>query len=314
MSPGSLPLVSVVLLCHDRPQLLVDALQSIAAQRYPKLEVLVVHNPSPHSEAIRSIVQQFPDFRLIVMPHNAGYTGGMNEGIRQATGKYIYITEEDMVTAPDAVAAMVAYMESDPQCATASGIHDDQCGVIVHAGGFIQLGGIYRLFVIGRDTPVFPPLLGPFCASYITGAMMLLRRSTIEELGAFRQDFFMYHDDVELCVRFLRHGKTLVIVPSARAKTLANLPTAKTSALINFHKFKNLFATYLLHAPAGVLPEFFARYAGITLLRHMFRDPAAALALLRAEFWITANFPRLLRERKQLAASCRECVPSAITP
>jgi GT2 family glycosyltransferase len=299
------PLVSVVLLSYNRPEFLDQALQSVAAQTYPNLEIIVVDNPSPNTDAIRAMVARYPKMRLVVMPHNSGYTGGMNEGIRQAKGEYIYLTEEDMVSDSGCVAAMVAYAETDPQAAIISGIHYDEHGAMVHAGGFLKLGTVYSLFLIGRDTPEPPPMLGPFCATYITGAMLMLRRSAVQELGAFAPDFFMYVEDVELCVRYLRAGRTIVIVPAAQAKTLANLPALKSSALINFHKFKNLQSLYIRHAPARVLPGFFARYAGVSLLRHLFRDPAAAVTHLRANLWVIAHLPQLLRERKRLSAMAR---------
>ncbi len=307
-----------MLLCHNRPQYLEPALQSIAEQNYPNLEVIIVNNPSTDTDAIRAMVAKYPAMRLVVMPHNAGYTGGMNEGIRQSRGEYIYLTEEDMVSDPNCIAAMVAYAETDPQAGIISGIHSDEQGAMVHAGGFLKITEVYSLFLIGRDTPEPPNMLGPFCATYVTGAMLMLRRSAVEELGAFPPDFFMYVEDVELCVRFLRAGRTIVIVPGARAKTLANLPALKSSALIDFHKFKNLQSLYLLHAPAAVLPGFFARYAGVSLLRYLFRDPAVAKSLIRANLWVAAHFPKLFKERRRLSviakASPINAAASVISP
>lgn len=305
MIEGRQPLVSVVILSYNRPEFLQQALQSIAAQTYPKLEIIVVDNPSPTSQRIRAMVAVFPAVRLIAMQENAGYTGGMNEGIRQSHGEYIYLTEDDMITDPRAIAAMAAYAESDPQAAIVSGIDFNERGAMVHAGGFVQLGPKYSLFLIGRDTPEPPRMAGPFCATYGTGAMMMLRRSAVEELGAFRPEFFMYLEDVELCVRFLRAGRTVVIVPAATAQTLADRPTEKASALLNFHKFKNLQAVYLQHARAGVLPGFFVRYAVALWVRYLFREPPVAMALLRANLWVVARFPKLLAERKRLLAMAR---------
>lgn len=305
------PLVSVVILSYNRPDFLQQALQSIAAQTYSRLEIVVVDNPSSESERIRGIVAEFPAVRLIAMPTNAGYTGGMNEGIRQSRGEYVYLTEDDMVTDPHAIAAMVAYAESDSQAAIISGIHFNERGAMVHAGGFIKLAVLFSLFLIGRDTPEPPPLAGPFCATYATGAMMMLRRSAVEGLGTFRPDFFMYLEDVELCVRILRAGGTIVIVPAATARTLADRPTEKSSSLLNFHKFKNLQALYLLHARAGVLPGFFARYSAALWLRYLFRDPAVAMAVARANLWLVLHWPSLFRERRRLAAMAREAQTNA---
>lgn len=298
------PLVSVVVLSYNRPQYLEQALKSIAAQTYPNLEIIVVDNPSPASEEIRTMATKHPGIRFVPMGKNAGYAGGMNEGICRALGEYIYLTEDDMATGPEAIAAMVDYMERDPQAGIVSGIHYNDRGALVHGGGFIRLGSTYSQFLIGRDTPEPPSLDGPFCATYATGAMMLLRRSVIERLGAFREDFFMYFEDVELCTRYIAAGKTVVIVPTAQAKTFDD-STARPSRTVEFHKLKNFLATNLLHAPARGLPEFFLRYAGLNLLRHLLRDRHAAMVLLRAEFWIAGRFRQLLRERREFAVRGR---------
>jgi GT2 family glycosyltransferase len=226
----------------------------------------------------------------------------MNEGICRAAGEYIYLTEDDMITAPEAIGEMVAYMRRDPQAAIVSGVHHDDRGALIHAGGFITLGSTYSQFLIGRDTPVPPRLHGPFCATYATGAMMMLRRSVIEELGAFREDFFMYFEDVELCARYLRSGKTVVIVPTARAETFADSDAGRPSPAVEFHKFKNLLTVNLLHAPAKVLPEFLARYAGLNLLRSLRAGRRLALEHLRANLWVAARLPRLLRQRRSFAS------------
>lgn len=299
------PLVTVVILSYDRPRYLAQSLESIAAQTYSNLQTIVVDNPSPQSDAVRELVAAHPAVQLIAMPHNAGYAGGMNEGIRRAAGEFIYLTEDDMVTEPDAISAMVEYMERDPQAAIVSGIHYDNHGLMIHGGGFITLGSTFSQFLIGRDTPVPPALDGPFCASYATGAMMMLRRTAVETLGAFREDFFMYFEDVEICARFIRARQTVVIVPTARAKTISESPLAKTPRAVEFHKLKNLLAVHLLHAPARTLPEFLLRYAGLNLLRGLVTDRDAAMVQLRADLWVAARFPQLLRQRKQLGAHGR---------
>lgn len=295
--------MTVVVLSYNRPDFLKQSLQSILMQSYPKLEVIVIDNPSVQSDAVRAVVSEFLNVRLITMPSNRGYTGGMNQGIRRAQGEYIYLTEDDMITEINAVGALVSYMQQDPQCAIASGIHDDEAGTMVHAGGFVKLGAVYSQFIIGRDTPDPPVLSGPFCVTYATGAMMMLRRSTIDALGTFRHDFFMYFEDVEFCLRVLRGGKSIVIVPDARAKTLANLPFAEPSRKIQFHKFKNFFALHLIYLPFACLPEFLARYAGLNLLRYLFRDREAAIALIKSQLWIAVHLRALLMERRRLATT-----------
>jgi GT2 family glycosyltransferase len=294
------PLVSVVILSYNRPQYLAQALESILAQTYPALEVLVVDNPSSNSDTISRMVEKHPSVKLIAMSENAGYTGGMNEGIRQSQGDYIYLTEDDMVSDRNAIAAMVQYMEHDPQAGIVSGALYDNTGALICGGGFIRLDAVFSQFLIGRNTPVPPPLCGPFCATFATGAMIMLRQSVVRELGPFRPDFFMYYEDVELCQRVMASGKMIVIVPAARACTFAESYAVQTTRAVDFHKMKNFFALYVLHAPLRKLPEFFLRYGGINLLRAIATDRKAALLLLKAELWMGRNLLRLLRERNEM--------------
>jgi len=299
-SPHS-PLVTVVMLSYSHPEFLEQALESIARQTYPNLEVIVVNNRSPQTEAIRELVAGYPKFRLIAINHNSGYTGGMNEGIRHATGKYIYLTEEDMVTEPGAIAAMVEYMESDSRAGMTSGVIDDHLGATIFAGGFTELGKVFKQFLFGRGTPVLPPIGGPFCMNYASGALMMFRRAALEELGGFREDFFMYYEDVEMCQRFRRTNRAIVLVPTARAVTLGEGPLKVDSRHVSYHKMKNLMAVSLLYIRLREIPEFLLRYAVWNLLRDCLRNRSAALALFCADLWIAANFPRLMWDRWRFA-------------
>ena len=298
---GPCPLVSVVILSYNRPQFLIQALQSIREQCYPHLEIIVIDNLSRSSAFIRNRLMGDPDIQLVSMPCNAGYTGGVNEGIRRSRGKYIYVTEDDMVTQPDAIAAMVDYMEQDSQAAIATGAHFDDCGTLICAGGSVTLGAVFSQVVIGRDTPVVPPLRGPFCATYATGAMMLLRRSPLEETGAFRDDFFMYFEDVEICARMMRLGWTVVVVPRAKAMTLENSQCPQEEPVIAFHKMKNFFITHLLHAPLRTLPEFILRYSVWNMFRSVLSDHQRSRMLLKANLWVAVRMPFLLQERWKIS-------------
>jgi GT2 family glycosyltransferase len=295
-NPPDCPLVTVVLLSHDRPLYLEHALNSILLQNYPRLEIIVVDNPSVASPSIREIIAKHPRVRLVSMKHNSGYTGGMNEGIRVARGQYLYLTEDDMVSDPDAIGTMVEYMEQDKQSAIVSGALYNDTGSLICAGGFVKLGRIYSQFLIGRDTPIAPELHGPFCVSYATGAMMLLRRSALEDMGAFRSDFFMYFEDVEICARMIAAGRTVVIAPRAKATTLGD-KCSNTTSKIEFHKMKNFLAVNLLHAPVATLPEFLLRYAGLTLIRELIKNKRRAALLLCADVWVATRVPWLVLQR-----------------
>jgi hypothetical protein len=91
-------------------------------------------------------------------------------------------------------------------------------------------------------------------------------------------------------------GYTITIVPQAKAYVL-DAPHAFKSEGIAFHKTKNLFSLYLVHARLRVLPEFYLRYGVINLLRALGSDRKIVWPMIRAWGWFLFMTPSLLRER-----------------
>jgi len=121
----------------------------------------------------------------------------------------------------------------------------------------------------------------------------------LRALGGFRSEFFMYLEDVELCLRARRHGIPIAVVPLARAVHLP--PNAGPASLrLEYHKFKNLLATYLLHAPLRALPAVAARYVVLEAARRLRGGPAMFAAFVRACAWELVHAASLVRDRGRL--------------
>ena len=307
------PQVSIVVLSYDRPAYLRQALASLTAQQVTDREIMLVDNRSPSSPEIARIAAQFPEVRLLALPDNLGFTGGMNAGIALATGRHVLLTEDDLVLDPGCTEAMLRASASLGPRTAVTGVLLKHGSALVHcAGGEVRLGPPFRLEIIGAGEDVRAVAKGPYEVSYAPGSFLLFPRDALRELGGFRPDYFMYLDDVELCVRARRHGLALVVVPQARA---AHLPpaTGRAPAQLEFHKVKNLLATYLLHAPTRVLPEVAARYVLLEAPRRLFGGPQRFLPFLRACAWTALHAPTLLRDRRRGRAAARAAIASART-
>lgn len=292
------PRVSVVVLSYNRPNLLTQALASLQEQSYANIDVTVVDNPSDASSEVARVVSQYANVKLIQNPRNFGYAGGMNRGIATASGDFVYLTEDDIVLAPDCIQRFVDYFESSPAAdLVAPVIYNKASGTIRCAGGELRLGGIYRRKIHGSGEPDAGQFPGPFEVTYIDGAGMFARRDFWKKFGGFREEYFMYVDAVELCARVAKSGKRMTIVPQAKVHHFE--PMVETaSAELEFHKLKNFFSLNLLHAPALSLPEFICRYAIINGFRSLFsRSGSPPGAFFKALLWVTCKAPSLLRER-----------------
>jgi GT2 family glycosyltransferase len=273
-----MPVVSIVVVSHDRPAFLPRALDSIVGQSYPKLEIIVVDNKSGSSDEIASLITQYKGVRLICNPANLGFAGGMNIGDK------------------DCIKHLVGYMQEHPQSGLLSGIlYNEDRETIRCAGGEFVLGRVYqrKIFRAGESGGTDS---GPYEVNYVPGGMIFGSTAFLRSLGGFRKEFFIYAEDTDLCARVAKSGRTITVIPQAKAVVL-DAPHAFTDRSIAYHKTKNFFAIYLLHAPLRVLPEFFLRYGLLGFLRTVFSNPRQIVPTLRAWKWTLLNARSLLSER-----------------
>ncbi|MGB8509812.1 MAG: glycosyltransferase family 2 protein, partial [Pyrinomonadaceae bacterium] len=263
----SLATVSVVLLSYNRPEFLREALASVCAQTYARLDLTVVDNPGRHSDEIARVVGAYPAAKLIRNTSNLGYAGGMNRGIEVAAGHYTLLTEDDIVLDADCVRHLVEYMDEHPATGLAAPlIYNREARTIRCAGGEMSLGGVYRRRTYGEGERDAGQYARPFDVTYIDGACLLARTSFLQTLGGFRAEFFMYVEAVELCARVAKCGRKLTVVPAAKVAHFEPPDPSPDAPELDFHRYKNTFALYLLHARARHLPEFFVRYVVLGLL------------------------------------------------
>lgn len=296
-SENSTPLTSIVVASYDRPGYLPRALDSIASQSYQNLEIIVVDNRSRSSEEIAAIVGRYERVKLIRNSENVGFTGAMNRGLAEATGKYVYFTLDDVVLDRDCITRFVEHAEQHELKGLLSGILLTEDGQTVRcAGGEYKLGAVYhrKLLRIGeRATTDYQP---PYQVMSVPGGAIFTTVELARRLKGFRREFFMYSEDADLCMRVAKAGGVVTIVPAARVYII-DAPHSFTHKGIAFHKIKNLFSLYLLHARLRVLPEFYLRYGVVNLLRALKSDRAIVWPMIKAWAWFLVNAPAFLMER-----------------
>lgn len=290
-------LVSVILLSYNRPALLKEALASLLRQSYENIEIIAVDNHSPSSAEIRLIVSRYPGVKLIQNPVNLGFTGGMNKGLREASGDYVYLTEDDLIVEENCIARLVEHMENSPSTGLVAPImYNRGDDTIRCAGGDLILDAVYAKNIFGageKDTGQFSQ---SFDVTFIPGATIFSDLEYLRRLNGFREDFFMYAEDSELCRRVVKSGSKLTVVPQAKVFHFDPL-IERSSQRIEFHKLKNFFSLYLLHAPLRVLPAFYFRYAMMNFLSALISDRKIVWPMTKALGWFLFKSPSLILDR-----------------
>ena len=117
--PAELPLVSVALVTYNQRKFVGQCLESILAQDYPAMEIIVADDCS--TDGTRELTQQYDRahpgrLRLLLAEQNRGVTANHQAALDACHGKYISWFAGDDVMLPGKISAQVAFMEANPGC------------------------------------------------------------------------------------------------------------------------------------------------------------------------------------------------------
>lgn len=190
------PLVSVICLCYNHARFVEEALNSVFAQTYPELEIIVVDDFSSDQskEIIKKIIAPHPQVTLLTNEKNLGNCKSFNKALRLATGRYIIDFATDDVMYPYRIEQQVDAFEK----------LDKSFGVLFTNALNITEEGKQASFhyIDTAHVPsgnVYKKILQKY---FISPPTMMMRRSVLEELGGY--DESLEYEDFDFWVRSAR--------------------------------------------------------------------------------------------------------------
>lgn len=197
--------LSVVIVSYNTADLIGLCLASVEASKGGPPEVFVVDNGS-HDGSADMIRHQFPGVHLIVNSGNRGFAAANNQILDQCLGDFIFFLNPDTQVLPDTFEKAMAYMQKNP--------HMGLAGVkIINPDETPQESITYRYPGEKHTRGELPPLPGKIAC--VLGAGMIARRAMIERVGGFDEDFFLYGEDEDLCLRIRKNGGEIGFIEEA---------------------------------------------------------------------------------------------------
>jgi GT2 family glycosyltransferase len=216
--------VSVIILNWNTRDLLAECLR-IAQARVDDLAVewIVVDNASS-DDSVAMVQRDFPHVRVIANEANLGFAAGNNRGAQVSAGRYTLLLNTDAFLQPGALRAMVSLLDGQSRAGL--------CGArLLNRDGSFQasftpfptlmrealiLSGLGRL-LFGPHYPSRGPEreVGPQPVDYVEGACLLCRTEAYRQVGGFDAGFFMYAEEVDLCMSMKRAGWSVWYHPGA---------------------------------------------------------------------------------------------------
>jgi len=190
------PEVSVVIVSYNTADLIEACLLSVRASDGVSLETFVVDNASSDGGAAL-VREKFPWVRLVENRENRGFGAANNQVLAECTGRYIVLLNPDTEATPEAFRRMAAWMDANPRVGL--------------AGPTINNSDGSRQDTVSRTYPGQKRTAGelsglPGEIACVMGACQIVRTELMRKLGGFDEEFFLYGEDQDLCLRIRKEG------------------------------------------------------------------------------------------------------------
>jgi GT2 family glycosyltransferase len=218
--------VSVIVVSYNTRERLLACLAALQARVSLPLEVIVVDNASADGSAA-AVRARFPGAIVLENAANVGFARANNQGLERARGDYALILNSDAEVGAGCVETLARLLDARPD---------------------VGIVGPRTRFADGRIQVSFGPMLTPWAEwrqrrlvhgvaagepealrraealaavehepAWVSGSCFLARRRAIDQVGGFDEGFFLYEEDVDLCVRVRGAGWRVVFTPAADA-------------------------------------------------------------------------------------------------
>src|SRR5690349_18314790 len=199
--------LSIVIVSWNSAAYLPQCLASLRAQTFKNFEVIIVDNGSIDG-SIDKLELRWPDLNLKIthLKENLGFAVANNIGARLASGRWLALLNTDAFPEPDWLERLLAAAESNPEYSffTSRQLKAQTPHLLDGAGDVYHISGL-----AWRRYAEFPADCFGLESGEIFGACAaaaLYAREAFLHVGGFDEDFFSYHEDVDLSFRLRLQG------------------------------------------------------------------------------------------------------------
>ncbi len=225
-------ILSVIVVSYNVKFFLEQCLSSIkrAAEQcsFPesRIEVFIVDNDSSDG-SLHFLQPLFPDFHFIHNEENTGFAKANNQALRLCRGDFVLFLNPDTILAEDSLEVCVSFFSNHPDAGAVGVRMVDGAGKFLReskrgfpgaAAAFFRMSGLSSVFPRSRLFSAYYmghlPENSTSPVEILSGAFMMVRKSILDQTGAFDEQFFMYAEDIDLSFRISKTGYRNYYVPA----------------------------------------------------------------------------------------------------
>ena len=250
--------IAIIIVTYNSRDEIGPCLESLVGHTEPfPTTITVVDNASKDGTAER-VRKAFPTVQVIDAGGNLGFAKANNIGIRATKSDYVVILNPDTVTPPGGMQTLVRGLASHQDAAIAGarllnerGFPELSWGPPISPWGELKqkvIGALYYRKIRRVVRYIDRLSRQPRKVAWVSGAAMVVRRPDLEAVGLFDERYFMYTEDVDLCMAMGKRGRDVLYMAHAeilhaRGKSAARNPDTERL------RRKSQLAFYEKHLP-----------------------------------------------------------------
>lgn len=251
---------SIVIVNYNTKDLLLKCLHSVFTMKTAyDYEVIVVDNASD-DDSVNSVKIYYPQAIILPQNKNLGYSKSNNKGIDISRGRYILLLNPDTIVEPETISEMIRLMDENSHVGIAG------CKIILPDGSldkackrtfptplnsFYHFSGLAKMFPnskrFGAYNLTFLNENQISEVDSVVGAFMLVRKEVVEQIGMLDEDYFMYAEDVDWCLRAKNNGWTVLYYPKVNIIHYKRASSSKRRIRSLYHFYSSMLIFYRKH-------------------------------------------------------------------
>jgi len=238
--------VSAIIVTFSQHDLLRTCLRSVEkAMEGVDGEIIVVDNASTDATP-QVMAEEFPRVRYIRNPVNLYYTRAVNQGMRAATGEYVYLLNDDTELEPGNIRELTRFLDEKPACGVVGPMlkspkHEYQISAQKFPTPLREVCTVLGIAHLLRDASWAKPIqkqyehpIGTRKVDWVCGGAIFLRKALMAELGHHDEHYLFYCDDPDIGMRMARAGHEVWFDAATYVLHHHGLSTVKTPRKLRF--------------------------------------------------------------------------------
>ena len=213
---------TIVMVTHNSEAVISSSLKGLKAAKH----VIVVDNASIDSTT-HELKRMLPDAKIIMNPINTGFGTAANLAFSQTETEFAFLVAPDSIVDQNDLIKLIEVADRWPNAAMVSPVllTSDGRETRCHDRDLFSRKGLPQR----RDQEPFPT--GDLCAGFVQIAVTLIRMEALNNTGLFDSRFFLFFEDDDICIRFVKKRWELILTPSVTVRHIDGGSAGVTPAI-----------------------------------------------------------------------------------